>query len=118
MLIDAPKDFLLDDPPTGCSAKRVRLIQLQTKRGNDPPDVTMAFVRDRSELDVLVQAVANSDRSVAPLWLCWPRRAGGHESDLTDNLVRAAGLSLGLVDTKVAAVNADWSGLRFSRRRT
>jgi len=51
------------------------------------------------------------------LWICWPRRAGGHKSDLTDGDVRRAGLALGLVDNKVAAVDADWSGLRFVRRR-
>ncbi len=118
MLIEAPRDFALDDPPVGSKVNRSRLIQLRKQRRDDSADVTMAFVRDRGELDALVQTVANSSRSVAPLWLCWPRRAGGHESDLTDGLVRAAGLSLGLVDTKVAAVNADWSGLRFSRRRT
>jgi hypothetical protein len=31
--------------------------------------------------------------------------------------VRRAVLALGLVDNKVAAIDADWSGLRFVRRR-
>lgn len=82
-----------------------------------PADLTLAFVRDRGELDALVRAITAYRRGLAPLWLCWPRRAGGHESDLTDSIVRAAGLSLGLVDTKVAALNEDWSALRFSTRR-
>ncbi|MGA8295922.1 MAG: hypothetical protein WB770_02645 [Acidimicrobiales bacterium] len=78
--------------------------------------ITLAFVRGRNELDSLVGALANRGQEFAPLWLCWPRRAGGHKSDLTDDAVRTAGLALGLVDTKVAALDEDWSALRFSRR--
>jgi len=44
---------------------------------------------------------------------CWPRRAGGHDSDITDNVVRRHALGLGLVDVKVAAIDKDWSGLRL-----
>jgi hypothetical protein len=51
------------------------------------------------------------------LWLAWPRRAAGHESDLGDNVVRTAVLQTGLVDVKVAAIGEDWSGLRFVWRR-
>jgi hypothetical protein len=51
------------------------------------------------------------------LWLAWPRRAGGHESDITDNLVREAALPLGLVDVKVAALDHDWSSLRLVWRK-
>lgn len=44
-------------------------------------------------------------------------RAAGHESDVTENLLREALLPLGLVDVKVAAIDHDWSGLKFVRRR-
>ena len=47
------------------------------------------------------------------LWVAWPRRAAGHQSDLTDTVVRREGLALGVVDVKVAAIDEDWSGLRF-----
>jgi hypothetical protein len=47
----------------------------------------------------------------------WPRRAAGHDSDITDNLLREVVLPTGLVDVKVAAVGEDWSGLRFVWRR-
>jgi hypothetical protein len=117
LLVDAPTDFAFDDPPIGCRTERRRSSRLRASGRDDPPDVTVAFVHNQEELDALVRALADSSQDLTPLWLCWPRRAGGHESDLTDDRVRAGGLSLGLVDTKVAAVNADWSGLRFSRRR-
>ncbi|HLX77435.1 MAG TPA: hypothetical protein VKR27_01000, partial [Acidimicrobiales bacterium] len=81
------------------------------------PIVTIAFVRDAKSLGELVANTSSRAFDLAPVWICWPRKASGHESDLTDNDVRKAGLSLGLVDNKVAAVDADWSGLRFARRR-
>ena len=47
------------------------------------------------------------------LWVAWPRRAGGHSSDITDNVIREHALPIGLVDVKVAAIDDDWSGLRL-----
>ena len=49
--------------------------------------------------------------------MAWPRRAGGHQSDITENLLREHALPLGIVDTKVAAIDTDWSGLKFMWRR-
>jgi hypothetical protein len=47
------------------------------------------------------------------LWIAWPRRAGGHRSDITDNIVREQALPLGVVDVKIAAIDNDWSGMRL-----
>lgn len=46
-----------------------------------------------------------------------PRKAAGHASDITDNVVRDAILPLGLVDVKVAALDDDWSALKFVWRK-
>jgi hypothetical protein len=46
------------------------------------------------------------------LWIAWPRKAAGHVSDLTDNVVRSTALPLGLVDVKVAAIDGAWSALK------
>ena len=45
--------------------------------------------------------------------MAWPRRAAGHHSDITDNVIRESALPIGLVDVKVAAIDEDWSGLRL-----
>jgi hypothetical protein len=45
--------------------------------------------------------------------VAWPRRAGGHHSDITDNTIREQALPLGVVDVKVAAIDDDWSGIRL-----
>lgn len=48
----------------------------------------------------------------------WPRKAGGHLSDVTEQSLRGELLPMGVVDVKVAALDEDWSGLRFMWRRT
>ena len=50
------------------------------------------------------------------IWVCWPKRASKVPTDLDENVVRDLGLSLGVVDVKVAAIDEVWSGLKFVRR--
>jgi hypothetical protein len=80
-------------------------------------DVVIAFVRRAADLDEVVGKVSAVLGADDVLWLVWPRRAAGHDSDVTDNLVREVVLRTGLVDVKVAAVGEDWSGLRFVWRK-
>lgn len=50
------------------------------------------------------------------LWVSWPKKASGRQTDLNENLVRDYGLAEGLVDVKVCALDEIWSGLKFVRR--
>ncbi len=51
------------------------------------------------------------------LWFSWPKKASPlNVPDLTEDLIRNIGLTTGLVDNKVCAIDEDWSGLRFVRR--
>jgi hypothetical protein len=50
------------------------------------------------------------------LWISWPKKSSGAESDLNDNMVRDIGLRNGLVDIKIIAVDETWSGLKFVYR--
>jgi F420-0:gamma-glutamyl ligase-like protein len=52
------------------------------------------------------------------LWVAWPKQAAKVATDLTENVVRRIGLAEGLVDVKVCAIDATWSGLKFVRRLT
>ncbi|HWF75104.1 MAG TPA: DUF3052 domain-containing protein [Solirubrobacteraceae bacterium] len=82
-------------------------------RARGPLDVIVAFVRSRSQLE---RGLATWPKSLDPaggLWIAWPKRSSGVETDLSDGLVREAGLATGLVDNKVCAIDATWSGLRF-----
>lgn len=105
-LVGAPRAFAVPDLPPGARLRRSRPAGA---------DVVLLFVRRATELDA-VRPLATGLGPTGALWVCWPRRAAGHESDVTDELVRAVGLEAGLVDVKVAAVGEDWSGLRFVRR--
>ena len=51
------------------------------------------------------------------LWICWPKKASGVKTDLSEPVVRETGLANGLVDYKIAAIDQTWSGLRFTRRK-
>ena len=54
--------------------------------------------------------------TIAPdgmIWVSWPKKSSGLASDLTDVVVRDTALPLGLVDTKVCAIDNTWSGLKF-----
>jgi hypothetical protein len=74
------------------------------------------FVRYRDELAADFPRLAKALTDNGTLWISWPKRASGVETDLTENVVRDLGLKEGLVDVKVCAIDAVWSGLKFVRR--
>lgn len=51
------------------------------------------------------------------MWISWPKQSSELATELNGNLVRQIGLEGGLVDTKVCAVDHDWSGLKFMWRK-
>ena len=73
----------------------------------------MAFFTRAAEIGARLPALAERIYPAGAVWAAWPRRAGGHTSDITDNVVREHALAIGLVDVKVAAIDDDWSGLRL-----
>ncbi len=74
------------------------------------------FARRRSDLAKQLPRLATALTDTGTLWISWPKRAAGADSDLTENKVRELGLLEGLVDVKVCAVDEVWSGLKFVRR--
>jgi hypothetical protein len=109
-LIDAPPgiDATLGALPAGVAVRR-------GARG--AADVAICFVTRRAALDRRIGALG---RLIAPdggLWIAWPKRASGVATDVTEDVVREVALPLGLVDNKVCAIDATWSGLRLVWRR-
>jgi hypothetical protein len=84
--------------------------------GRSKADVALWFLRRRQELEDGIAAAAGA-LGHDTLWICWPKRGSTLAADVTQNHVRAAGLAAGLVDFKICAVDADWSGLCFVLRR-
>ena len=79
-------------------------------------DVVLLFVRRAAELNT-IQAAGEMIFPDGAVWVAWPRKAGGHVSDITENDIRDASLPHGLVDVKVAALDHDWSGLKIVWRK-
>lgn len=79
-------------------------------------DVVLFFVTRRSELERRFPQLAGKLESDGGLWIAWPKRTAGVATDLSEGIVREVGLSNGLVDNKVCAVDDIWSGLRFVYR--
>ena len=74
------------------------------------------FVRRRKDLAADFPRLARALTDEGTLWISWPKRASGVDTDLNENVVRELGLAHGLVDVKVCAVDETWSGLKFVRR--
>jgi hypothetical protein len=80
-------------------------------------DLVLCFVLSRAELERQLEALAVAIHPDRMLWVAWPKRASRVPTDVTEDVVRDVALPLGLVDTKVAAIDATWSGLRLVWRR-
>jgi hypothetical protein len=109
-LAGAPNDFekTLGALPEGATLRR---------QGSGARDLTIWFTASRKNLEGnLARMIAAIART--PMWILWPKQASGVKSDLTQQHVREAGLAAGLVDYKVCAIDATWSGLLFRRRRS
>ena len=109
-LIDPPADF---DKTLGQLPPRARLVL-----GQQPDaDLTIWFCRAQADLDARIGMVRERLTGRERLWIAWPKRSSGLASDLGQSGVRAAGLGCGLVDFKICAIDAIWSGLQFVPRR-
>ena len=108
-LLDAPPGYLvaLDDVATHLEFCELPATGL---------DVIQVFVTEQVALAATLPTLVAALDQRGALWICWPKRAAKLPTDLDDASVRAAGLATGLVDTKVAAIDATWSGLKFVYR--
>ena len=82
-----------------------------------PIEAAHIFVAERAELE---RSVARLLPVLAPdgfLWVSWPKKASKVETDITEDVIRDVVLPLGLVDVKVCAVDAIWSGLKLVIRK-
>lgn len=81
-------------------------------------DIAIEFFTTRAGLDRSLQLLLPHLRAHGMIWVAWPKQAAKVATDVTEDGVRASALPLGLVDVKVCAIDATWSGLKLMRRRT
>lgn len=93
------------------------MTELAQKLGaNAGADVLVYFTTSRAELE---SRFASLQATLAPadgLWIAWPKKASGIETDLTFDAVQQTGLDAGLVDNKSCAIDESWQALRFVYR--
>ena len=78
-------------------------------------EINLAVVFANSAADLKKHFARSASRLAQDgmLWIAWPKKSSGLATDLNENVVREIGLTQGLVDTKVCAIDETWSGLRF-----
>jgi hypothetical protein len=110
--------FALVAPPDD-AADLLGELPAGARRVDEPAeaDVVLVFAVARAELARHVEELGRAIFPDRMLWVAWPKRASKVPTDVTEDVVREVALPLGLVDTKVAAIDATWSGLRLVWRR-
>ena len=109
-LVGAPKEYraLLEPLPDK--------VQFSS-RLSDAIDVIHLFTRRRAELAAKLPVIQKTMRPDAAIWISWPKKASGVATDITEDVIRAVALPMGLVDIKVCAVDDVWSGLKLMIRK-
>jgi hypothetical protein len=83
------------------------------KPGTQNLDVAVLFTTQAADLTRRFERLKAALKPAGGLWVSWPKKSSKVPTDLDENLIRAIGLKLGLVDNKICAVSEVWSGLRF-----
>jgi hypothetical protein len=98
--------------------------------GDLPDDVEVVKDSDDAAADVYLifaERAAEAERafiratSLLPpdgsIWIAWPKKSSGQETDIVEDTLRDLFLPTGMVDNKVCAIDETWSGLRFVVRK-
>jgi hypothetical protein len=109
--LGAPSTFAgeLGELPDGVEVRKAA-------RGAHTLDVIVFFTKAMAELTKRLPVVVGTLSYEGGLWIAWPKKSSGVATDVSEATVRKAGLTLGLVDNKVCAIDETWSGLRFVHR--
>jgi hypothetical protein len=76
-------------------------------------DLIVAFFTERRALEQRLPQLVRALDPAGALWIAWPKRASRVKTDLTEDVVRELALAVGVVDVKVCAIDATWSGLKL-----
>ena len=106
--LDAPAN--LDELLAGAPTDLVRLRSIAAF------DCALAFATARTKLVSMFARLDPKMVDTGMIWIGWPKKSSGTATDLSEDIVRRVGLDAGLVDVKVCAIDARWSGLKFVRR--
>lgn len=90
---------------------------LSQKLGAKPgAGVVVFFTTSREQLERRFDDLKAALDPADGLWIAWPKRSAGIETDLSFEAVQETGLAHGLVDNKSCAVDERWQAVRFVYR--
>ena len=110
LVLNSPKkyiDFFFSFPKNVKIANRIE---------ETPIDFAHIFCATEKELETNFAIAKNHLKKTGILWISWPKKSSKIPTEITKFKVMDYGLKSGLVDTKVAAIDADWSGHKFVYR--
>jgi hypothetical protein len=108
-LVNPPTNFL---KMLGSLPENVKIVTRLTKS----LDLIMLFSDSERSLKRDFPGLAAKIAANGMLWVAWPKKSSGVRTDLSFDNVQSVGLQAGLVDVKICAVDAVWSGLKFVYR--
>ena len=110
---------LLIDAPPGLEEVLAPLPEAVefVSRLSETTDLVQFFSTKKPRLMARLPLIRKKMRADATVWVCWPKKSSGVQSDITEDIVREIALPLGLVDVKVCAIDNVWSGLKLVLRK-
>jgi len=76
-------------------------------------DFIHVFVADRARLEEQLGELRARIAPAGMIWVSWPKKSSQVATDLSEPIIRDLALGSGLVDVKVCAIDAIWSGLKL-----
>ncbi|WP_299897243.1 DUF3052 domain-containing protein [uncultured Aquimarina sp.] len=110
LLYNAPDHYwkLFSDIPNN--------LHIQKKVVQEELDFIHVFCKTQKELEGIIPKYKVGLKKTGMLWVSWPKGTSTIVTDLKRDMIRIYVLQQGLVDIKVAAIDNDWSGLKFVYR--
>jgi hypothetical protein len=87
-----------------------------SNRVRSPLDLVVGFYSSRAALTKSWPTIVAALTESGAVWIAWPKRMSGVETDLTDAVVREELLGGKWVDNKVCAIDETFTALRFCIR--
>jgi len=108
-IVNPPEDYekTLGELPDG--------VTIVVKAGNRL-DLIQCFVPDKTAAEIAVSSMKEKIAPGGALWISWPKGSSNVKTDVNEDVIREIALRNGLVDVKVCAVDATWSGLKLVYR--
>ena len=99
--------------PDGFEAGGPARRRAGVRRAGGTADVIVSFHTSRADFERRLATLRAMMAPASGLWIAWPKRAAKVATDMTEDVVRELALPTRLVDNKVCAIDATWSGLRL-----